>query len=221
MARKRKAGDIATNARKRYYRAAERYMKQANESSGSTAARYRELARQNLDDAVKTYSQKTTQAFSKPIQKLADQLGINLQEKRSQLKGKSESKAERQQSELIRKSERKLASATPTIDEMREMEARAIINSPIGKRIIGGTVDIWRDAATFVGEDGQYTIDKTRILPALFEYYEVDNLADLIEAIESEVGETLYSAPDSDEMYETVKLTLQMNAIIGSKFAVS
>lgn len=221
MARKRKAGDIATNARKRYYRAAERYMKQANESSGSTAARYRELARQNLYDAVKTYSQKTTQAFSKPIQKLADQLGINLQEKRSQLKGKSESKAERQQSELIRKSERKLASATPTIDEMREMEARAIINSPIGKRIIGGTVDIWRDAATFVGEDGQYTIDKTRILPALFEYYEVDNLADLIEAIESEVGETLYSAPDSDEMYETVKLTLQMNAIIGSKFAVS
>lgn len=221
MARKRKAGDIATNARKRYYRAAERYMKQANESSGSTAARYRELARQNLDDAVKTYSQKTTQAFSKPIQKLADQLGINLQEKRSQLKGKSESKAERQQSELIRKSERKLASATPTIDEMREMEARAIINSPIGKRIIGGTVDIWRDAATVVGEDGQYTIDKTRILPALFEYYEVDNLADLIEAIESEVGEMLYSAPDSDEMYETVKLTLQMNAIIGSKFAVS
>lgn len=221
MARKCKAGDIATNARKRYYRAAERYLKQADETSGAESARYRELARQNLDDAVKTYSQKTTQAFSKPIQNIADRLGIDLQAKRSQLKGISETRAEKRRSELIDKSGRKLASVTPTVDEMREMEARAIINSPIGKRIIGGTVDIWRDAATVVGEDGQYSIDKTRILPALFDYYEVDNLADLIEAIESEVGETLYSAPDSDEMYETVKLTLQMNAIIGSKFAVS
>lgn len=221
MARKRKAGDIATNARKRYYRAAERYLKQADETSGAESARYRELARQNLDDAVKTYSQKTTQAFSKPIQNIADRLGIDLQAKRAQLKGTSETRAEKRRSELIDKSGRKLASATPTVDEMREMEARAIINSPIGKRIVGGTVDIWRDAATVVGEDGQYTIDKTKIFPALFEYYEVDNLADLIDAIESEVGETLYSAPDSDEMYETVKLTLQMNAIVGSKFVVS
>ena len=221
MARKRKAGDIATNARKRYYRAAERYMKQAEETTGAASARYRELARQNLDDAVKTYSQKTTQGFSKPIRKLADQLGMDLNAKRSQLKGKSEKEAEKQRSELIGRSERALAGVEFTDEETREMQARAIINSPIGKRIIGGTVDIWRDAATVVGKDGQYSIDKTKILPALFEYYEVDNLADLIEAIEDEVGETLYSSPDSDEMYETVKLTLQMNAIIGSKFVVS
>lgn len=221
MPRKRKAGDIATNARKRYYRAAERYLKQANQSSGASAGRYRELARQKLEDAIGTYAKKTTQAFSKPIQRLAGQLGIDLQSKREQLKAKSDSKAEKQQTQLIKNSERSLAGVELTIDEMREMEARAIINSPIGKRIVGGTVDIWRDAATVVGEDGQYTIDKTKIFPALFEYYEVDNLADLIEAIENEVGETLYSSPNSDEMYETVKLTLQMNAIIGSKFVVS
>lgn len=220
MARKRKAGDIATNARKRYYRAAERYLKQANQSSGASAGRYRELARQKLEDAIGTYAKKTTQAFSKPIQRLADQLGIDLQSKREQLKAKSDSKAEKQQTKLIESSERALAGVEFTVDEMREMEARAIINSPIGKRIVGGTVDIWRDAATVVGEDGQYTIDKTKIFPALFEYYEVDNLADLIDAIESEVGETLYSEPDSDEMYETVKLTLQMNAIIGSNSVV-
>lgn len=220
MARKRKAGDIATNARKRYYRAAERYLKQANQSSGASAGRYRELARQKLEDAIGTYAKKTTQAFSKPIQRLADQLGIDLQSKREQLKAKSDSKAEKQQTKLIESSERALAGVEFTDEEMREMQARAIINSPIGKRIIGGTVDIWRDAATVVGNDGQYSIDKTKILPALFEHYEVDNLADLIEAIENEVGETLYSEPDSDEMYETVKLTLQMNAIIGSNSVV-
>lgn len=221
MARKRKAGDIATNARKRYYRAAERYLKQANQSSGASAGRYRELARQKLEDAIGTYAKKTTQAFSKPIQRLADQLGIDLQSKREQLKAKSDSKAEKQQTQLIENSERSLAGVELTTDEMREMQARAILNSPIGKRIIGGTVDIWRDAATVVGEDGQYSVDKTKILPALFEHYEVDNLADLIEAIENEVGETLYSSPDSDEMYETVKLLLQIGTITGSNSVVS
>lgn len=221
MARKRKAGDIATNARKRYYRAAERYLKQANQSSGASAGRYRELARQKLEDAIGTYAKKTTQAFSKPIQRLADQLGIDLQSKREQLKAKSDSKAEKQQTQLIENSERSLAGVELTTDEMREMQARAILNSPIGKRIIGGTVDIWRDSATVVGEDGQYSVDKTKILPALFKHYEVDNLADLIEAIENEVGETLYSAPDSDEMYETVKLLLQIGNITGSNAVVS
>lgn len=217
----RKPGDIATNARKRYYRAAERYIKQAEKTSGAASARYRELARQNLDDALNTYSQKTTQDFSKPIQKLADQLGVDLQAKRAQLKGKSEGRAEKQRAELIGRSERALSGVEFTDDEMREMQARAILNSPIGKRIIGGTVDIWRDAATVVGEDGQYSVDKTKILPALYEHYEVDNLADLIEAIENEVGETLYSAPDSDEMYETVKLLLQIGNITGSNAVVS
>lgn len=221
MARKRKAGDIATNARKRYYRAAERYLKQANQSTGASAGRYRELARQKLEDAIGTYSKKTTQAFSKPIQRLANELGIDLQAKREKAKSRSDASASKAQSKLIETSDRSMASAIPTEDELREMQARAILNSPIGKRIIGGTVDIWRDAATVVGEDGQYSIDKTKILPALFEHYEVDNLADLIEAIENEVGETLYSSPDSDEMYETVKLLLQIGTVTGSNSVVS
>lgn len=221
MARKRKAGDIATNARKRYYRAAERYLKQANQSTGASAGRYRELARQKLEDAIGTYSKKTTQAFSKPIQRLANELGIDLQAKREKVKSRSDASASKVQSVLIEESGKSKASAMPTEDELREMQARAILNSPIGKRIIGGTVDIWRDAATVVGDDGQYSIDKTKILPALFEHYEVGNLADLIEAIENEVGETLYSSPDSDEMYETVKLLLQIGTIIGSNAVVS
>lgn len=221
MARKRKAGDIATNARKRYYRAAERYLKQANQSTGASAGRYRELARQKLEDAIGTYSKKTTQSFSKPIQRLANELGIDLQAKREKAKSRSDASASKVQSVLIEESGKSLASAIPTDDELREMQARAILNSPIGKRIIGGTVDIWRDAATVVGDDGQYSIDKTKILPALFEHYEVDNLADLIEAIENEVGETLYSSPDSDEMYETVKLLLQIGSITGSNAVVS
>ena len=37
MARKRKAGDTAWNARRREYRAAQRYLKKAHESTGATA----------------------------------------------------------------------------------------------------------------------------------------------------------------------------------------
>ena len=212
MARaERPTGDKATNARKRYYRQAERYLKQADKSTGAVAGRYRELARQKLDDAISTYSKKTTQAFSKPIQRIADQLGVDLSEKRKQIKEMTDKTAEKRRESAIDEevSKSSLATTDLTVEQLRESEARAILNSPIGKRIIGGTSDIWRKAATYKDSDGQYKVDKSKILPALFEHYEVDNLADLLEAIESEVGSTLYKDPDSDEMYETVKLTLQ------------
>lgn len=212
MARaKRPTGDVATNARKRYYRQAERYIKQARETTGAVAGRFRELARQKLDDALSTYSKKTTQAFSKPIQRIADELGVNLSEKRKQMKGMSDKTAEKRRESAISEevSKSSLVTTDLTVEQLRESEARAVLNSPIGQRIIGGTSDIWRKAATYKDSDGQYKVDKTKILPALYEHYEVYNLADLLEAIENEVGSTLYKDPDSDEMYEIVKLTLQ------------
>lgn len=222
MARaKRPTGDSATNARKRYYRSAERYLKQAANSTGAVAARYRELARQKLDDALSTYSKKTTQAFSKPIQRIASVLGVDLQAQREKTKTSSSASIETRRMKKIAESSGSLASAEMPEDERREQEARAILNSPIGKRIIGGTVDIWRDDATVQGRDGQYTVDKTKILPSLFQHYEVDNLADLLEAIENEVGTTLYADPNSEEMYETVKLMLQIDNITGSNAVIA
>lgn len=220
MARKGKAGDIATNARKRYYRQAERYLKQANRSTGAVAGRYRELARQKLNDAMETYSANTTQKFSKPIQRIADELGIDLDARREKMQKRSDKTADKRRESAISESESLLRENAPTGEDLRQAEARAILNSSIGQRIIGGTVDIWRKAATYKDSDGKYRVDKSKILPALFEHYEVDNLADLLEAIEAETGTQLYKDPDSDEAYETVKLILQIGTIVGSNSVV-
>lgn len=107
MARKRRpTGDDATNARKRFYRRAESYLKQAKSSVGATAARYMELAKINLDDALKTYSKSTTQKFAKPIQKIANDLGIDLGEERRKIQSRSDETAEKIRSRAIDLSEK-------------------------------------------------------------------------------------------------------------------
>lgn len=220
MARKRKpTGDDATNARKRFYRAAERKLKESERAVGATAERLRYLARQDLKSAMNTYSKNTTQAFSKPIQALAAKLGVNLSEERQKIKQRSDKQAEKVRSEAIRldkssRSAKRLEGNLANVSARRESEARAIFNSPIGKRILGGTVDIWRDEATaykidpVTGEPTAY-IDKRKIFPALFRHFQVDNLADLIDAVENAIGAALYADDKNEAMYETVKILLQ------------
>ena len=213
MARpRRKTGDDATNARKRYYRAAERYLKQAENATGATAARYRQLARKQFDDALNTYDKRTTQKFSKPMQKLANDLGVSLEEERRKIKSRSDEYAEKARKaaiDLEGKSAKALQSARNDPEALRQAEAREILNSPIGSRILGGTVEVWKDKATVEDETGQLSVDQSKILPALFDYFEVDNLADMIEKVEQIIEDKLYADEDSDTMYEVMKLLLQ------------
>ena len=213
---RRPTGDTAYVARRRFYRAAERYLKQAAGSAGATAARYKELARQKLNDALNTYSKGTTQPFSKPIQRIANSLGVDLNQARETIKSRSDETAKKIREESIKlgdesKSFRTLEGVKRArqAETLRQDEARAILNSPIGHRIVGGTVEVWQDAATYVDENNERKIDKTKILPELFRYFNVDNLADLLEEIESITGEVLYEQGDREMMYEAAKLTLQ------------
>lgn len=222
MARKaRPTGDKATNARKRYYRQAERYLKQAQENTGATAARYEQLARVELDNALKTYSKNTTQRFSQPIQKLANQLGVSLEDERRRIKNRLDKSADEIRKaaiDLKGRSAKSLAGRELSDEELRQEEARRLLNDDaIGSRILGGFVDVWRDKATVYetaytekGEPYEKAkIDNSKILPALFEYFGVDNLADMLEKVEEIIGDTLYANPDSDAMYEAVKLVIQ------------
>lgn len=213
MARKRKpTGDDAYNARRRYYRKAETYLKQAQNSTGATAARYRELARANFNDALKTYEKGTTQKFSKPMQRIANALGVDLGEERRKTQSRSKEASDKIRSEAIKlgrgsKSEKALRKRDIDSETLRQDEARTILSSPIGKRIIGGTESIWRDEATIETDEG-LKIDKSRILPALYKWFQVDNLADLLEAVENVVQDRLYADESTDMMYEVVKLLL-------------
>lgn len=211
MARaKRPTGDLANNARKRYYRDAERYLRQAENSTGATAARYRSMAQKRLNEALNTYTKSTTQNFAKPIQNIANKLGVDLNEARDKLRSRSAKQEKQIRSRAIDETQSLYAlrgSRDP--ETLRQSEARALFNSPIGSRIIGGTVEIWQDKATVAMPDGSTQIDKSKILPALYEYFDVDNLADLLNAIETMSGEDLYKSPDDEAFYESVKITIQ------------
>ena len=217
MARPEKPGDKFTNARKRYRRAAERYLKKAEQSSGITAERYRALAREDLKKALDTYDKSTTQAFAKPIQTLAEKLGVNLSAKRKELKQKSDTVASRLRTMREKDSRKRLESAMKDVEDRRQEEARVVFSSPIGQRIIGGLVDVWRDKATYTvtkfAKDGtpyQATeVDKKLMFEAIFEYLKVDNLADALAKMEKALGDRLYRDGDVDTIYETVKLIIQ------------
>jgi len=208
-ARARKAGDDAYNARRRYQRSAERNLKKAEQSTGATAARYRQLARDDLDSAMQTYEQGTTQNFNKTITGLADRLGVDLQQQRRRVQAMKEGTAQRLRESAIseQRSASRLVSTIEDDEARRQAEATQIMNSKIGSRIFGGLVDIWNKPDLEI--QGEYGADEGKIYGALFDYFNVDNLADMLEKVEQIIGDKLYGDEDSDAMYEAVKIMLQ------------
>lgn len=217
--RARKPGDESTIARKRYYRASERYLKKAEESSGNTAARYRQLAKQSFENALATYDPSNTQRYSKPIQRLAGEFGYDLEAER-RLSGDNlealellERKRERQQ-RIIRTSIDVKESSLKDPVARREQEARALFkNSEIARRVIGGYEDVWKPVATYIDENGERKINTSKIFPALFEHFNVSNLPELLDKVEQIAGEDLYKMGDTETIYETVKLRITLNTL--------
>lgn len=214
MARAKTSGgsersDANYNARRRFYRAAQRNLKKAEQATGATADRYRTLARQDLSKAIDTYDKGTTQNFAKPIQNLAEKLGVNLSFQRATLKKMSDKAASKLQEAARERSFRRLESAIDSEEVRRQEEAKSVFSSPVGHRIIGGLVDVWRDKALTTDEKGRSKVDKAKMMDAIFDYFKVDNLADLLQKVEKSLGERLYSDGDTDTIYETVKLIIQ------------
>lgn len=203
MARARKRGDDATNARKRYYRSAIRNLKRADKLTGAAAERYRLIARRDFENALRTYdSSKRRGKLSKPMQRLANRFGM--------LDVGEVTKEERQK--VISRSEQRKFRFFEGRKARREREAEAVFRDPtISSRILGGLVDVWRDASTVGGE-----LDRQKMIPALMDYFGVDTYADLLEKVEAVTGEGLYAIGDDREYYDTVKLTLQAHVLTGS-----
>ena len=218
MARAEKPGDKFENARKRYRRSAARYLKMAEQSSGITADKYRAVAMADFKKALDTYKKSTTQNFAKPIRELAEKLGVNLAMERKRLQGMTNQAASRIRNLAEKTSTERLASVADDAETLRQAEAKAVFSSNVGQRIIGGLVDIWRDKATVpttktdkkTGREYKSTkIDKKKMFDAIFDYFKVDNLADLLQKVEKSIGDRLYSDGETDTIYETVKLIIQ------------
>lgn len=208
MARKRTKADEVYNARKRYTRAAERNLKRAMESVGVTAERYRRQAEQELRQAVSTYDTSKKINFSKGVRNLAKSLNINLETEIQDARKLSETEQRR----TISRSFSTLESSLYDDDIRREQTARTILANPtIGSRIYGGLVEVWRDSAATVWDEKQnrYKVDNEKINEILVDYFNVESIADVLEILESEIGERLYQLDENGDIYDVVKLLIQ------------
>ena len=202
-------GDTSYNARRRFVRAAQRNLDKAEETTGATAARYRNLAKQDLEKALQTYDKRTNQDFSRPIKDLAASLDVNLNQSRQQLKQTKTEVATKMMNVAVDRSISRLESELQDSEVRRQAEAQSVFNSPVGQRIIGGLVDVWKSEAVEIGADGMQKVNKAKMMKAIFDYFGTDNLADVLKKVEDELGESLYRQGDRDEIYETVKLQIQ------------
>lgn len=209
MARKRKAGDTAYNARRREYRAAQRYLKKAHESTGATAERNRALARSHFENALQTYDPNQKQPFSSQIVNLAAEFGVDIQGQRTEFITADEKKRKR----AIERSYEALESQLKDDKKRAEREAQTLINNPaIGKRIMGGLVDVWRDKV----KPGQSAAENRKgIQDAIFSFFGVDSWAGVLDKLFQAIGDLLFSTGNELETYDVVRIQIQ-KGIIGN-----
>ena len=200
MARARRKGDETYNARRRYTRKAERYMKQADSSYGVSRERYIELAKREAEKALSTYDKEPLfQKLSKGLQRVALETDAQF--------FKPANDAQRQK--LISRSKRSLES---NVKDRREYEGRAIMSSSVGSRIIAALEPIWRDYASINPETGKTEIDWSAASKAIFEHMSeqtgkpINDWLGVIEAFEQnpEIGADLYKDPKNDIRYDAV-----------------
>lgn len=187
MARMRKTGDAAYNARRRYYRQAERYEKQATQAGTAIeAGRLRKLGSRALEKAMQTYDDPTKARFSKPIQDLQRSLNPNAPLRKP---------GAGYRSNIIEESEKTATVGGMSEYEMQEYEAGEILTGSIGRRVFGAFADVWKDSEDREG--------------AILDYFGTSNMMEVIEAIE-DAGIDIYSDPESEQKYDEIRTAIEL-----------
>lgn len=209
-----KSAKAAYNARRRETRAAQRYLKKAAQSSGQTAEKNRALAQAHLMNALETYDPSAPkQNFSSSIINLAANLGIDIQGQRSEFITSNE----QQRSQAVKRSFQALEKNLKDSKLRSKREAQILIsNKQIGKRIMGGLVDVWKDEV----KEGVSAADNRKAAQkAIFKYLGVRSWAQALQKIEQNVGSELFAIAANDEKYDVVRIALQKK-IIGNTFVL-
>ena len=195
MPREKRNSDETYNARRRYRRQAERFIKKADESSGILKSRYEAQARNATINALSTYAK--GQQPKGRVKQLTEMLGIDAKTvqqvafaKGMQSGGVSTGLASR----LIERSKQTLASA-----ETRDAMAKEILSTGnVGSRFYGGLVDIWGDSPEHREHPNQSILD----------FFGTDSMMDVIEDLEAE-GIDLYTPDENEDVYKSAQLALQ------------
>lgn len=207
----RKPGDDTYNARRREYRAAQRYLKKSKETSGEVSAKNRALAEMHLKNALETYDPTQKQEFSAPIRNLAAEFGISEVAIRPAYAAET---AEKRKGAIARS----FKALEGTLKEKRsELEAEALMgNKAISKRILGGLVDVWRDK---VKSGVSADTNRAEIQKAVFDYFNVSDWPSVIEILERNFGNMLFMVGSDLEIYDVVKISIQKSVLNNSLVA--
>jgi len=195
MPREKRDSDETYNARRRYRRQAERFIKKADESSGILKSRYEAQARNATINALSTYAK--GQQPKGRVKQLTEMLGIDAKTvqqvafaKGMQSGGVSTGLVSR----LVERSKQTLASA-----ETRDAMAKEILSTGnVGSRFYGGLVDIWGDTPEHREHPNQSILD----------FFGTDSMMDVIEDLEAE-GIDLYTPDENEDVYKSAQLALQ------------
>ena len=195
MSREKRDSDETYNARRRYRRQAERFIKKADESSGILKSRYEAQARNATINALSTYAK--GQQPKGRVKQLTEMLGIDAKTvqqvafaKGMQSSGVSTGLVSR----LVQRSKQTLASA-----ETRDAMAKEILSTGnVGSRFYGGLVDIWGDTPEHREHPNQSILD----------FFGTDSMMDVIEDLEAE-GIDLYTPDENEDVYKSAQLVLQ------------
>ena len=202
MARaRRKTGDDATVARKRFTREANRYLRQAERAtSPAQADRFRELARSSAEKALATYEKEVPYSkMRKDLQQVALQTGADFQTV-------NESRRKKIRASLINLDEDKGAIPSSralnqkrTLEQRRDYEARSLLNTHVGNRIFGSLAEIWQDAI-----DSSGNLDRDEMERLIFDFLGVSDWMSAIERFEEVFGEELYAEPKNTFRYDNI-----------------
>lgn len=195
MPREKRDSDETYNARRRYRRQAERFIKKADESSGILKSRYEAQARSATINALSTYAK--GQQPKGRVKQLTEMLGIDAKTvqqvafaKGMQSGGVSTGLVSR----LVQRSKQTLVSA-----ETRDVMAKEILGTGnVGSRFYGGLVDIWGDTPEHREHPNQSILD----------FFGTDSMMDVIEDLEAE-GIDLYTPDENEDVYKSAQLALQ------------
>lgn len=191
-ARKKKPGDSAYNARRRYTRRAERLLKQVDEMKEKGVAtvmveRVKKQAESNLKKAAALFDS------DKQRKKFAKDYGL----------GKLAGETKKEYRKLLaERSGAALESNLNSPENRRELEAREILSSDVGSRIYAATRDLWIDYVD--ADEHGHIADRDKIEERIMDAFGVDSMADVVEMFEKEMGEDLYTKPDDSIRYDEV-----------------
>ena len=193
-ARVRKRSDDTYNARRRFMREAERYMKKADTVTGAAKSRYERLAEKSMTQAAALYKGKPK--GRNKLTEMGKKIGVDPFDKAKAFAAGYKAGKQNVTGKLIARSyERLEKNKQQTRGEM----AKDILSTDnIGSRFYGGLSEIWTQ-----DEESRQHPDA-----AITEFFGVDSIADVLEQLE-EAGIDIYAADENNSNYKSIQLKIQ------------